>query len=442
MAGAGVDSPPAEAMEIVHEDLETEAADAVVAEDSSGEDEDDYDASSGEEGEEDAIPPPQPPSTCGVPPLPCEALLAASEAPAAAADDDAVVKVVRETYRTLPPRPHQVEAVVELLRAVVRHTATQAATQQQQQQPPRIPPKQSGKKPSAAATAESRAARNFLIQHAAGSGKSLTIACLTTLLCRLATATNGGGWRFEKVIVINDRKHLDAQLGEAVRELLAANGVPSNVVVRVRHTRTLVEALSSPTVRVVITTLQKFAAHKRLGTASAAAGSAKPHPLSLLGTSPTAIISDEAHRSYGAASTRRLHELLTGNTRQSANLTYFAFTSTPSAKCLEMFGDRTKNPSFVVPFHSFTFLQALEAGLIVDFLKNYTHVPVNVILQDTRMDDDQGPAFKDGLKAVQHLLTETSKHVVSLILFFFSFSLTHTHTRTQTKKCSKAIIRG
>lgn len=117
-------------------------------------------------------------------------------------------------------------------------------------------------------------------------------------------------------------------------------------------------------------------------------------------------------------------ELLTGNTKQSANLTYFAFTSTPSAKCLDMFGDRSKNPSFVVPFHTFTFKQALEAGLIVDFLQNFVAVPVSVVLQDTRMEDEK-PApeakpeqeqatFRDGMRAVQHLLAETAKHIVCL----------------------------
>ena len=58
---------------------------------------------------------------------------------------------------------------------------------------------------------------------------------------------------------------------------------------------------------------------------------------------------------------------------------YFAFTATPKAKTLEMFGE-PKAPDAEGkekhrPFHSYTMKQAIEEGFILDVLKNY--IPVN-----------------------------------------------------------------
>jgi type I restriction enzyme R subunit len=53
------------------------------------------------------------------------------------------------------------------------------------------------------------------------------------------------------------------------------------------------------------------------------------------------------------------------------NLSFFAFTATPKAKTVEVFG--TKGPDGKPkPFHLYSMKQAIEEGFILDVLKNYT----------------------------------------------------------------------
>jgi type I restriction enzyme, R subunit len=56
---------------------------------------------------------------------------------------------------------------------------------------------------------------------------------------------------------------------------------------------------------------------------------------------------------------------------ESKNLSFFAFTATPKAKTLELFG--RKGPDGLPhPFHLYSMQQAIEEGFILDVLKNYT----------------------------------------------------------------------
>jgi type I restriction enzyme R subunit len=53
------------------------------------------------------------------------------------------------------------------------------------------------------------------------------------------------------------------------------------------------------------------------------------------------------------------------------NLSFFAFTATPKAKTLEVFGERDAEGK-PKPFHLYSMRQAIEEGFILDVLKNYT----------------------------------------------------------------------
>lgn len=52
------------------------------------------------------------------------------------------------------------------------------------------------------------------------------------------------------------------------------------------------------------------------------------------------------------------------------NLSFFAFTATPKAQTLEMFGEPYPDGSFH-PFHIYSMRQAIEEGFILDVLSNY-----------------------------------------------------------------------
>jgi type I restriction enzyme R subunit len=121
-----------------------------------------------------------------------------------------------------------------------------------------------------------------------------------------------------------------------------------------------------------------------------------------------AVIADEAHSSQtgdaalklrkvlSAAELAELAELADGgevsiddllaadmsNRAGSAGITYVAFTATPKAKTLELFG-RRPNPeepagpgNLPVPFHVYSMRQAIEEGFILDVLQNYTSYKV------------------------------------------------------------------
>ncbi len=219
---------------------------------------------------------------------------------------------------------------------------------------------------------------NYLVQHSAGSGKSNSIAWLAH---RLATLHGENDERvFDSVVVITDRLILDRQLQDTVFQFDHKVGV----VARIDESSTqLAEALVTRT-PIIVTTLQKF-----------------PFVTEKIGTLPDrayAIIVDEAHSSQTGEGARQLKELLGVQSLEDAaqaeeeieegdpedrllrvmasrgpqrNLSYFAFTATPKAKTLEVFGHRGPDGK-PAPFHLYSMRQAIEEGFILDVLRGYT----------------------------------------------------------------------
>jgi len=60
---------------------------------------------------------------------------------------------------------------------------------------------------------------------------------------------------------------------------------------------------------------------------------------------------------------------------KKANLSFFAFTATPKARTLEIFGTWNENQGRYVSFHLYSMRQAIEEGFTLDVLKNYTTRP-------------------------------------------------------------------
>ena len=117
------------------------------------------------------------------------------------------------------------------------------------------------------------------------------------------------------------------------------------------------------------------------------------------------VIADEAHSSQTGSTARQLKEVLMLDASEAAdedkpvssedildatiaarkgssNLNYYAFTATPKAKTLELFG-RLPDPeqpasekNLPEAFHVYSMRQAIEEGFILDVLKNYTNYQV------------------------------------------------------------------
>ena len=224
---------------------------------------------------------------------------------------------------------------------------------------------------------------NYLIQHSAGSGKSNSIAWLAHRLSGLHDRNNNAV--FNSIIVVTDRKVLDKQLQETIYQFEHQKGV----VVKIDDEKTskdLKEAIDDGK-RIIITTLQKFPViYKEVDDVSG---------------KKFAVIVDEAHSSQTGNSAKKLkialadrdealkkyaemeaqeeenekdyedklvEELATHGHQD--NISFFAFTATPKAKTLELFGTKQENGTFM-PYHVYSMRQAIEEGFILDVLANY-----------------------------------------------------------------------
>ena len=230
--------------------------------------------------------------------------------------------------------------------------------------------------------------QKYLIQHSAGSGKSNSIAWLSHQLIGLHDKS-GVNNIFDTVIVVTDRRVLDAQIRNNIKQFQQVKGVVEAITEGSKQLKTALEEGK----KIIITTIQKF-----------------PHIVEEIGELPGnnfAIIIDEAHSSLSGQMARKLNEslsklhdeeelredleeydeheddevtgedlirVLVKSRKLLPNASYFAFTATPKNKTLELFGvpysdgEKTKFKAF----HLYSMKQAIEEGFIKDVLQNYT----------------------------------------------------------------------
>jgi len=249
--------------------------------------------------------------------------------------------------------------------------------------------------------------RRYLIQHSAGSGKSNSIAWLAHQLIGLA---KDGRPVFDSIIVVTDRKILDQQIWDTVKQFAQV----STTVGHAEHSGDLRRFLESGK-KIIITTLQKF-----------------PFILDEIGNEHRgrrfAIVIDEAHSSQGGRTSAKMSMALSEAgaeeedetfedqinrlmeaRRLLPNASYFAFTATPKNKSLEIFGTPDPQPDGAVkhrPFHSYTMKQAIQEGFILDVMAKYTPVKSYYKLIKTVEDD---PEF-DVKKSQKKLLRFVERH--------------------------------
>lgn len=232
------------------------------------------------------------------------------------------------------------------------------------------------------------AGQKYLIQHSAGSGKTNSIAWTAHFLADLHDAQHKK--MFDSVLVVSDRNVLDAQLQEAIFDFERTAGVVATIKGESQSkSGELAEALSGGK-KIVVCTIQTFPfALKAVQDLAATQGKR------------FAVIADEAHSSQtGEAASRlkqvlnaeELNDLADGGEVSSedvlaaqmsgranvAGVTYIAFTATPKAKTLELFGRKPQPElpagigNLPAPFHVYSMRQAIEEGFILDVLRNYT----------------------------------------------------------------------
>ena len=292
------------------------------------------------------------------------------------------------------------------------------------------------------------AGRSYLVQHSAGSGKSNTIAWVAHQLSNVHDPQDRRV--FDKVVVITDRVVLDRQLQDTIFQFDHKPGVVAKID---KNSAQLAEALAGGSAQVIITTLQKFPVVLKQGAE--------------LKAGRFAVIVDEAHSSQSGEAAKDLKQVLgataeqqleaaaahdaAAETRDDAedelaaavsargrqtNLSFFAFTATPKAKTLELFGSPGVDGNYG-PFHLYSMKQAIEEGFILDVLKGYsTYGSYWRIASAAAQDPDV-----DKAKAAAQLARFVSLHPTNLaqkaevIVEHF-----RTHTRRKIGGRAKAMV--
>jgi type I restriction enzyme R subunit len=220
----------------------------------------------------------------------------------------------------------------------------------------------------------------YLIQHSAGSGKSNSITWAAYQLIETypesETVQGAKGIDtplFDSVIVVTDRRLLDKQLRENIKEFSEVK----NIVAPAFSSKELRENLEAGK-KIIITTIQKF-------------------PFIIDGIADLskkrfAVVIDEAHSSQSGTAAGKMNQAMgmaqieedeNENDTQDkvlkamqarkmkGNASYLAFTATPKNATLEKFGNKQEDGTFK-PFHLYSMKQAIEEGFILDVLANYT----------------------------------------------------------------------
>ena len=273
---------------------------------------------------------------------------------------------------------------------------------------------------------EKGSGQKYLIQHSAGSGKSNSISWLAHQLVGLHDKS-GKNHIFDTVIVVTDRRVLDAQIRNNIKQFQQVKGVVEAITDGAKQ---LKEALEEGK-KIIITTIQKF-----------------PFIVEEIGELPGtnfAIIIDEAHSSLSGQMARKLNEALSKvqdedelkndistyeenengdvdgedlirvlikSRKLLPNASYFAFTATPKNKTLELFGvpytegDQTK----FCAFHLYSMKQAIEEGFIMDVLQNYTTYQSYYALLK-KIEDDPEYDKLNAQKKLRHYV-ESHEHAI------------------------------
>lgn len=267
----------------------------------------------------------------------------------------------------------------------------------------------------------------YLVQHSAGSGKTNSISWLAHRLSQLHDDQNARV--FDTVVVVTDRTVLDKQLQDAIAQFEKQAGVVQSITKDAGESKSkqLSAALTGGK-NIVIVTIQSFEA---LITAI--------QTLPELQGRRFAVIADEAHSSQTGSTAGALTKVLSPDeqaavaegapinseaylqwamevTASAPNISYFAFTATPKAKTLELFGrvpEGAGPDATPEPFDLYSMQQAIEEGFILDVLQNYTPYKVAWKLQHPDSDYD-GAGEVDESTAVKALVQYVRLHPTNI----------------------------
>ncbi len=222
------------------------------------------------------------------------------------------------------------------------------------------------------------AGSRYLIQHSAGSGKSNTITWLAFSLSSLLQNYSDDKVLFDSVIVVTDRRVLDAQLQKNIKQYSLTPG--EVMAIDDKCTSQDLKKAIEDRKRIIITTLQKFPVISE--------------SITLFSDRNYAVIIDEAHSSQSGDAARSMRKALSLSEATifdeevekeedidtivakeiedkglKKNISFFAFTATPKPKTIELFCERMYGTK--EPFDEYTMEDAIKEEFILDVMQNY-----------------------------------------------------------------------
>ena len=243
---------------------------------------------------------------------------------------------------------------------------------------------------------------NYLIQHTTGSGKSLSIGWLSHLLSSLYRTPSDTKRMFDSIIVVTDRRILDKQIQNTIKQLEQTTGVVCPVDLNSQQLKGYLEQGKS----IIITTVQKFPVISQT--------------IPKLKSKSFGVIIDEVHSSQSGETSRHLKMSLSKSVLdefkegegdedltdfdemilnqilsrgKQPHISYFGFSGTPKNKTLEMFGTKGVDGQFR-PFDVYSMEQSIYENFTLDVLQNYTTYKRYFKLNKTIEDDKELPSSR------------------------------------------------
>ena len=268
---------------------------------------------------------------------------------------------------------------------------------------------------------------NYLIQHTTGSGKSLSIGWLSHLLSSLYRNTDDTNRMFDSIIVVTDRRILDKQIRDTIKQLEQTKGVVNPVEVDSQQLKEFLEVGKT----IIVTTVQKFPVISE--------------SISKLKSKNFGVIIDEVHSSQSGETSKHLKMSLSksvldeyqeGEDRDDLtdyeqkiltqiisrgkqdHISYFGFSGTPKNKTLEIFGRKNEENGKFYPFDLYSMKQSICEGFTLDVLQNYTTYERYFKLNKKIEEDKELPSSRVKKMLVSwvdiqpHTITEKSKIIL------------------------------
>ncbi len=287
---------------------------------------------------------------------------------------------------------------------------------------------------------------NYLIQHTTGSGKSYSIGWLSHLLTSLYRTKEDNNRMFDSIIVITDRKVLDKQLQNTIKQLEQTNGVVNPIDENSSQLKKHLESGKD----IIITTIQKF---PRIS-----------ETISELSDKTFGIIIDEVHSSQSGESSKHLKKSLSKGVEEDfeeddeitdidefireelrsrgkqKHISFFGFSGTPKNKTLELFGRKDENGDFV-SFHTYTMKQSLTEGFTLDVLENYTTYKQWFILNKKVVEEKELPKMKV-MKRLINFVDDQSHTITQKVKIILDHFINHTSKKIEGKGRGMVVVRS